>query len=292
MKDQDSDGDLPIVRDHRRQWRDCLYVYPVISRRSRGLSIGINLNPEKLCTFACVYCQIDRKSRRDLHGVDIPVLRRELDAVLAEAIGGQIWREDRFAATPANLRRVHDIAFSGDGEPTCLANFDQAVAAVAEGRRKAKLESIKIIVITNASALDTPQVRLALPILDANNGEIWAKLDAGTEEAFQRINRPHAPITLARIVENITNVARGRAVVIQSLFFRTAGQAPSGEEIEAYCRRLGEILGGGGKIKLVQVYTVARDPTEKDVSALNPAELDIIVGTIRRTVIGVPVEAY
>ena len=292
MKDQEPGGELPIVRDHRRQWRDCLYVYPVIARRSRGLSIGINLNPEKRCTFSCVYCQIDRKTRRDLHGVGIPTLRRELDAVLAEALSGHIWREARFAATPPSLRRVHDIAFSGDGEPTCLANFDQAVEAAAEARRLAKLESLKIIVITNASALDSPQVRRALPILDANNGEIWAKLDAGTEEAFQRVNRPHAPITLARIVENITDVARGRAVVIQSLFFRSAGQAPSGEKIEAYCRRLEEILGSGGKIKLVQVYTVARNPAERDVSALTAAELDAIAGTIRRTVKDIPVETY
>jgi wyosine [tRNA(Phe)-imidazoG37] synthetase (radical SAM superfamily) len=289
---KDANDELPIVRDHRRQWRDCLYVYPVIARRSRGLSIGVNLNPEKRCTFSCVYCQVDRRSRRELHSVDIETLRRELDLAIAEALGGGLWREERFAATPPELRRVNDIAFSGDGEPTCLANFGQAVQAAAEARRQARLESLKLIVITNASSLDQPQVAASLPILDANNGEIWAKLDAGTEAAFRRINRPKSPISLEEIVANITEIARGRPVVIQSMFFRAAGQAPPAEEVAAYCRRLQEIIQGGGRIKLIQVYSVARVPAEKNVSALSAEELEAICRVVRRALPGVAVESY
>jgi wyosine [tRNA(Phe)-imidazoG37] synthetase (radical SAM superfamily) len=289
---KDANDELPIVRDHRRQWRDCLYVYPVIARRSRGLSIGVNLNPEKRCTFSCVYCQVDRRSRRELHSVDIETLRRELDLAIAEALGGGLWREERFAATPPELRRVNDIAFSGDGEPTCLANFGQAVQAAAEARRQARLESLKLIVITNASSLDQPQVAASLPILDANNGEIWAKLDAGTEAAFRRINRPKSPISLEEIVANITEIARGRPVVIQSMFFRAAGQAPPAEEVAAYCRRLQEIIQGGGRIKLIQVYSVARGPAEKNVSALSAEELEAICRVVRRALPGVAVESY
>jgi wyosine [tRNA(Phe)-imidazoG37] synthetase (radical SAM superfamily) len=284
--------DMRVVRDHRREWRDCLYVYPVVARRSKGLSIGVNLNPDKQCTFSCVYCQIDRRLRRKLHSVDILTLRRELDLALGEAVGGKLWQERRFAATPAELRRINDIAFSGDGEPTCLANFDQAVEAAARARRQAGLEPLKLVVITNASALDQEQFRRALPILDANNGEIWAKLDAGTEEAFARINRPEVAISLRSIVDNIVEVARSRPVVIQSLFFRTAGQAPPEHEVEAYCRRLEEIVRRGGRIKLVQVYTIARKPAEKEVSALTASQLRAVARAARQAVPGIPVETY
>ena len=95
----DTAQDSPI-RDHRRQWRDCRYVYPVISRRSRGLSIGVNLNPHKRCTFSCVYCQIDRGVDRGLHGVDVDILGAELRQALAACLSGRIWDEPRFAATP------------------------------------------------------------------------------------------------------------------------------------------------------------------------------------------------
>ncbi len=54
---------IPLVqRDHRRTFRENLYVYAVVSRRSKGISIGINLNPDKICNFDCIYCQVDRKT--------------------------------------------------------------------------------------------------------------------------------------------------------------------------------------------------------------------------------------
>ncbi|MCJ7544943.1 MAG: radical SAM protein [Phycisphaerae bacterium] len=282
----------PVTLDHRRQWRDYLYVYPVVSRRSQGLSIGINLNRDKRCTYSCIYCQIDRGSPRPPHDVDLPTLRGELEAVLAEATSGRIWQEARFAAAPAHLRRLNDIAFSGDGEPTCLPNFDSAVAAAAEIKARMHLPSVKIVVITNASQFRSRQFQAALAILDANNGEIWAKLDAGSEAYFQRINRPSPGVTLAGIVEGITEVARGRAVVIQSLFVCLDVQGPPDGEIAAYSQRLREILAGGGKVKCVQVYTIARTPAEPNVSALSDEQLRAIAETVRKSLPGLVVETY
>lgn len=286
------------IRDHRRQWRDCLYVYPVVSRRAKGLSIGVNLSPDKRCNFACLYCQIDRQVPRNLAVVDLLALRRELDLALAEAAGGRIWQEGRFAAVPPELRRINDIAFSGDGEPTCLPEFDRAVAVAAEARRAAGLDDVKIVVITNSSRLDSPQVRRALPILDANGGEIWAKLDAGTEAFFQLVNRPAEGVTLDQIVRKIAAVAQGRPVIIQTLFCRLAGAGPSADEVRAYCGRLREILAAGGRIKLVQVHTIARRPAAPaappgpTASALSDAELDAIAATVRAAVPQAPVETY
>jgi wyosine [tRNA(Phe)-imidazoG37] synthetase (radical SAM superfamily) len=288
-------GDSPdrtVIRDHRRQWRDCLYVYPVISRRAKGLSVGVNLNPDKRCTFACLYCQIDRRVSRELFTVDMPTLRRELELALSEAASGRLWAEGRFAATPRPLRRINDIALSGDGEPTCLGDFDRAVAIAAETKAAAGLDGVKIVVITNASRLDSPAVARALPILDANNGEIWAKLDAGSEEYFQRVNRPDPKIPLEKIVADITAVAQGRPVVIQTLLCRIDGAAPPPEETAAYCRRLRDIADAGGRIKLVQLHTIARSPAEPNVSAIPDAELDAIAESIRAAVAPVPVETY
>jgi wyosine [tRNA(Phe)-imidazoG37] synthetase (radical SAM superfamily) len=281
-----------VIRDHRRQWGKCLYVYPVVSRRAKGLSIGVNLNPDKRCTFACLYCQIDRSASRGLDEVDLPTLRRELELALAEAATGRIWNEPRFAATPPPLRRLNDIAFSGDGEPTCLSNFDRAVSLAAQVKAEMGLDDLKLVVITNASRLDSPQVRRALPILDAHNGEIWAKLDAGTEEYFRRVNRPHPMISLDNIVAGITGVARGRAVVIQTLLFALDGSGPPPEEIQAYCKRLRQILDAGGQIRLVQVHTIARSPADASASPLADRDLDALADTIRKSVAPVPVETF
>ncbi|MBS3734999.1 MAG: radical SAM protein [Phycisphaerae bacterium] len=280
------------ARDHRRQWRDCLYVYPVVARRSRGLSIGVNLNPNKQCTFGCLYCQINRGVRRDLTGLDLRRLRSELRYALLEATEGALWDEDRFAGVPDALRRVNDIAFSGDGEPTCVDEFDKAVRAAVDAKTEFGREDIKIVVITNASRLDAPQVRRALPTLDRHNGEIWAKLDAGTEAFFERVNRPYPRITLRHVLENIRGVARERPVVIQTLLFRLEGTEPPEREIDAYAARLREILDGGGRIKLVQLHTIARAPASPAASALPDDRLDAIAARVRAAVPEVPVEVF
>jgi wyosine [tRNA(Phe)-imidazoG37] synthetase (radical SAM superfamily) len=292
MSDDRDIADGPVTRDHRRQWRRCLYVYPVISRRAKGLSIGVNLNPDKRCTFSCLYCQINRRIRRDLHTVDLDALERELRQAMRAAVSGELWEEQRFARTPPAMRRINDIAVSGDGEPTCLANFDRAVAAAARIKGESNRDDVKIVIITNSTQLDQPQFLRALPILDAHNGEIWAKLDAGTDEYFQQINRPHPRIALQRIVDNIISVARGREVVIQTLLFRLDGSAPAQEELEAYSARIREILDAGGRVKLIQVHTIARSPQDTSAAALGDAQLDAIADQLRAALPDTPVETY
>ncbi|MCK5114633.1 MAG: radical SAM protein [Phycisphaerae bacterium] len=293
MKDS-PDFDSKIVTDHRRQWRDCRYVYPVISRRARGVSIGVNLNLDKRCNFACVYCQINRRLRRELFDVEIPQLAHELDLAIAVALSGELWNEDRFAATPPELRRINDIAFSGDGEPTSLPLFDEAVSAAAEALKRHGLikRGVKIVIITNATNLQSPQVQRAFDVLDTSNGEFWMKLDAGSQEFFKRINRPSGGMTLDYICENILSVARQREVVIQTLFSRIDGNPPAPAEIDAYCDRISQLLAGGAKIKLVQLHTVARAPSESFVATIPNDQLDSIAAAIREKISTVPLEIY
>src|SRR5690606_6229195 len=122
---------LPQYANHGRLWHENRFVYPVLSRRSGGLSLGINLNPDRICNFDCVYCQVDRRSDAETKFVDTDRMLLELSAVLNLVASGEIWNDDRFANTPDRLRRLNDIAFSGDGEPTSHKNFPDVVEAVA-----------------------------------------------------------------------------------------------------------------------------------------------------------------
>src|SRR5207253_10281927 len=109
---------LKLYTEHARTWQANRYVYPVISRRSQGLSIGVNLNPDKVCNFDCIYCCVDRSEPPVVREVDLAVLRDELDHALTLADSGEIFQVPPLDQTPPPLRRLNDVAFSGDGEPT------------------------------------------------------------------------------------------------------------------------------------------------------------------------------
>jgi wyosine [tRNA(Phe)-imidazoG37] synthetase (radical SAM superfamily) len=264
---------------HQRTFEANRFVYPVLSRRSVGVSIGVNLNPDKVCNFDCIYCQVDRRQQSETRFVEMPGLTAELDAMLDLVASGRIYETEKFRDTPEPLRRLNDIAFSGDGEPTTYRNFDEIIAACAELKRRQGLDSVKMVLITNASMFHRPHVRRGLEILDANQGEIWAKLESGTEAYYKLVER--TPIPFRRILDNITSAARVRPLVIQSLFMRIQGQPPPSAEQEAFCDRLREIVGAGGQIKLVQIYTIARRPAENFVAPLTDAEIDTMVELVQ-----------
>ena len=264
---------------HERHFAESKFVYPVLSRRSGGISLGVNLNPDKVCNFDCIYCQVDRTTTSDTQFVELPQLLREVDYFLGIVTSGELYDTDKFRHTPPHLRRLNDIAFSGDGEPTTHRNFDEVIAAVAELKRKHNLPQVKLVLITNASMFHRPHVERGLAILDQNNGEIWAKLEAGTAEYFKKIDR--TTIHFEQILQNITAAARVRPLIIQSLFMRVAGEPPPAAEIEAFCDRLNEITAAGGRLSLIQVYTVARKPTESYVTPLNDGDVDAIVARVK-----------
>jgi wyosine [tRNA(Phe)-imidazoG37] synthetase (radical SAM superfamily) len=278
-----------VVRDHRRNFQDNSYVYAVVSRRSKGVSIGVNLNPDKVCNFDCVYCQVDRKTPPLVRDVDVPRLLDELEDMLDLVTSGGLFEMERFRDTPLSMRRLNDIAFSGDGEPTTCPEFLEIVQAVGAIKRRRGLERVKMVLITNATMLHRPKVQEALAVLDANNGEIWAKLEAGTEAYYQLVDRTTIPFQ--RVIDNITAAAKVRPIVIQAMFLRMHDQPPTTEELEAFCDRLNEIIRAGGRITLVQVYTVARMPAEAWVAPLTNAEVDAIVDLVRRRT-GLAAEAF
>jgi len=280
---------MRLFANHSRNWRENLYVYPVISRRAGGLSVGVNLNPDKACNFDCVYCQVDRTVPPVVRKVDPAILRDELDHMAALAAGGELFDDVQFGHVPEALRRWNDIAFSGDGEPTASPQFPAAVEIAADIRHKYKAEQVKLIVITDSTYLTRPAVREALRVLIANNGEIWAKLDAGTEEYYRLVNRPNVP--LSHILQNIRETAQAWPVVIQSLWMNVRNSPPPETEVDAFAHRLRDILEAGGRFKLIQMHTIARRTAEPWVSPLDKAVLDRLADRVR-AVIDVPVQTF
>lgn len=266
---------------HPRTWHDNRFVYPVLSRRSQGISIGINLNPDKVCNFDCIYCQVDRRSEAETRFVGIEQLLAEVGDMLERVTSGALFEDEGFRELPPEKRRLNDLAFSGDGEPTTYRNFDEIVSAVADLKRRRGLTAVKMVLITNASMLHRPVVERGLSILDANQGEIWAKLEAGTDGYYQLVERTKIPFR--QILDNIATASQVRPLVIQSLFMRIHGEAPPADEISEFCARLGEILQSGGRLSKVQVYTVARTPSESFVTSLTAAELQAVADEITAT---------
>ena len=279
----------PLHSFHPRHYRDNRFVYPVLSRRSKGISLGVNLNPDKICNFDCIYCQVDRRSDVETDFVDLQQVLDELRHLLQIAANGQLYADEPFCNVPGPLRRLNDIAFSGDGEPSTYRNFDEIISQVAQLKEELGLETTKMVLITNASMFHRPVVERGLAILDQHQGEIWAKLDAGTAEYYHLIDRTKIPFQ--QILDNIAAAARIRPLVVQSLFMRVNNEPPTRCELEAYCDRLNEILAQDGRLSLIQVYTVSRAPAESFVSSLSHHEVDAIVDLVRERT-GLPTEPF
>jgi wyosine [tRNA(Phe)-imidazoG37] synthetase (radical SAM superfamily) len=273
---------------HPRTLDENRYVYAVLSRRSGGVSIGINLNPDKVCNFDCVYCQVDRRLPGDERRVDLEILERELKDILLKAKSGALFAQPPFSGVEKQFQNITDIAFSGDGEPTTCPQFGEAVELAIAAKKEAGLPDLKLLLITNATMFHRAKVKRVLSLLDENQGEIWAKLDAGTELHYHRVDVTTIPFE--RILNNLLEAARRRPLVIQSLFMRLYGSPPDAAEIRAYCGRLKNIVSSGGKIKLVQIYTVARAPAQPYVAPLSDKEVDDIAAQVRQ--IPLPVATY
>jgi wyosine [tRNA(Phe)-imidazoG37] synthetase (radical SAM superfamily) len=276
--------------EHSRRWESFSYVYPVVSRRSRGLSIGINLNPDTICNFDCVYCQVDKQESPKPVEVDLRQLRSELSAMLQSLTSGELWRHPRFADVDPELKHLNDIAFSGDGEPTACKVFTQAVDLVVELKDSHGLSDAKLILITNATLLNRPAVETAIQTLDENNGEVWAKLDAGTEAYYKRVDR--SAVAFKTILENILACGKRRPIVIQSMFANLHDEPVPADEFDAYTDRLAELVDRGCRIKAVQLYTVARQPLEPYVTATNDETLSQMADRLSREVPGLEVQWF
>jgi wyosine [tRNA(Phe)-imidazoG37] synthetase (radical SAM superfamily) len=275
--------------DHRRIWQDFQYAYPVISRRSKGVSLGVNLNPDKICNFDCVYCEVDRTVPGPRPDIDLDQLEREMAALLDLTVSGTLFAVSPFSSARPEQRRLNDIAFSGDGEPTTAREFAGAVARIARLKRERGLDQVKLVLITDSSRLTAPEVIAGLDLMMANQGEIWAKLDAGSEAFYREVNRSKVPF--ARILDNLAATVRRWPITIQTLFLEWRGQGPGPAEVAAYLDRLREIL-AQGRIQGLQLYTVARPTPEPEARPLPAAAMDALAAQVRAGLPDLPVEVF
>ena len=210
----------------------------------------------------------------------------ELHRALLVVRQGNLRSRQWHQSLPAELLQLRHVALSGDGEPTLAPNFVEAVQAVA--RVRALGGFFKIVLLTNGTGLDQPDVLRGLEILTKSD-EIWIKLDGGTQALVDKINRPNVP--LEKILANILLIGRQRPVVIQSLFPAIHGEEPPFDEIREYALRLKELKAGGAQIALVQIYSAARPGVHAEWGHLPLRVLSQIAQTVRQ-VAGLHAEVF
>ena len=152
------------------------YIFGPVPSRRLGRSLGIDLVPFKTCTYDCIYCQLGRTTNKTIQ-------RREwvpVDSVIEQL-------KDKLGSKPDY------ITLSGSGEPTLFSKLEELVSKIK------RLTDIPIAVLTNGSLLWLPEVRKALKTADL----VIPSLDAGSNQIFQYVNRPHPDISFSKMLEGL-----------------------------------------------------------------------------------------
>jgi len=255
------------IGDHSRDIAGLTYVYPVVSRRAGGVSIGINLNPNNACNWRCVYCQVPDLKRGSAPQLDLVALEAELRTFLHEIVHGDFMQTHVIP----EARRINDIALSGNGEPTSAREFAQVIELI--GRVKADYnlpKNLKLVLITNGSLVNRPGVQAGVSAMAELNGEVWFKLDSVTREGRQRINNTR--MSLMRMRENLRLATRLCPTWLQTCVFQIDGMAPPVAESDAYLSFLERFLNEGEKLKGVLLYGLARPSMQREAPRLTKVD--------------------
>lgn len=264
--------------DHNDQVGGMRHVYPVVSRRAGGVSIGVNLNPNRACNYRCLYCQVPGLQRGKAPTADLALLRRELDTMLAWVLHGDFYQRHVGEA----LRALKDIAFSGDGEPTSAPNFADAVSTVRAARDAAGLPELPLVLITNGTLTHLPRVRVGLEALSAAGGEVWFKLDGGGDADLRFAN--DSDVGLERLRSNLRSTAALAPTWVQTCAFGWDGEAPGEAWRTAWLQVLREEVAAGTPLRGVLLYSVARpshQPEAPRLLRLDAAWLEALADEVR-----------
>ena len=250
------------IRNHDRDATHMTYVYPVVSRRAGGVSVGINLNPNNACNWRCIYCQVPNLQRGAAPEIDLKLLETELTTLLSDILQGDFMQ----TRVPEEARRLNDIAISGNGEPTSAKAFPEVVQLIGRVMKRFGLvNKIKLVLITNGSLIARPQVQLGLKRMAKLNGEVWYKLDAATREGMARINNTRQ--SLKKTEQHLTLAVALCPTWVQTCVFAQNGQPPSADEQRAYLEFLARLRAQGVQLKGVLLYGITR-PSQQPEAAL------------------------
>jgi hypothetical protein len=249
-------------------------VYPVVSRRAGGVSIGINLNTNNACNWRCIYCQVPELTRGTAPPVDLLLLEEELSGFLHELQHG-----DFMQRVPVEARRINDIAISGNGEPTSAQEFAEVIELIA----RYKPAELKLVLITNGSLMQRDNVQQGLHRMAQLNGEVWFKLDRASEAGMALVN--DTKMTMDKVRQNLTTaIACCPNTWLQTCWFALDGSAPSAQDEDDYVDFLKGLLRGGIKPQGVLLYGLARPSLQAEaprLSALPGAQMESFAARIR-----------
>ncbi len=265
--------------DHSRDAAAMTYVYPVVSRRSGGVSVGVNLNPNNACNWRCIYCQVPDLKRGGPPPIDLARLETELRRLLSDIVHGDFMQK----RVPASLRRLNDVALSGNGEPTTAAEFPQAVECIGRVLTDlGLLGKVRLVLITNGSQLHRVRVREGIARMAAMNGEVWFKLDRAGAAGLRQVN--DARITPQRVYGNLASCSTLCPTWVQTCLFALDGQPPAKDEVDAYLDLLRRTRAEGLPLAGVLLYGLARPSLQAQAPRLSalPADwMDALAGRIR-----------
>ncbi|MDO8310893.1 MAG: radical SAM protein [Sideroxyarcus sp.] len=245
--------------DHSRDSAGLRYVYPVVSRRAGGISIGINLTPNNACNWRCIYCQVPDLTRGTAPPIDLPLLEKELRGFLQELQHG-----DFMQRVPSEARRINDIAISGNGEPTSAQEFAEVIELIA----RLKPADLKLVLITNGSLMQRDNVQQGLRRMAKFNGEVWFKLDRASEAGMAIIN--DTKMTMDKVRQNlIAAIACCPNTWLQTCWFALDGVAPGKQDEDDYLDFLGGLLRDGLKPQGVLLYGLARPSLQAEAPRLS-----------------------
>jgi wyosine [tRNA(Phe)-imidazoG37] synthetase (radical SAM superfamily) len=299
---------IPLWKSHGRSFEKNRYVYPVLSRRAEGISVGINLNPDKGCNFDCVYCQVDRTpaGMEDVGPVHQTVetmrLLEELGNLLKRIHDGDFFRNPPYETLPPLLQRIADIAFSGDGEPTMVPEFPDILKAVADFRNSTTgLLSVPIRIITNGTGLFKTRIRTSVresllleqPLPRPGSAvtqeifdEVWFKIDAADPGSFARIDR--SAQTFDRYQESVSETLQDLPVTLQTMVLDIRDTRspfrPEGLWAEAMRDWVTTLQKKGARIRQWHLYTVARKPPSPEILAVSSERLGHLADFFRQSV--------
>lgn len=249
-------------------------IFGPINSRRLGISLGINVLPtqSKYCTFDCIYCECgwthaDQKIRAKLYS------REQIKSAMQE----------RFPKIIQQGIIPESITFAGNGEPTIHPDFAGIMDDVID-MRNMFFPHAKIAVLSNASLIHKPHVKETLLKIE----DCILKLDAGSEEMFNRINRPSGKSNLADIVDEL--IGFNGKLIIQTLFLR--GEY-NGERIDNTSELEIDLwLGHLKKInpRLVMIYCIDRATPARDLEKITFEEMNTIAEKVRS--LGIHTEVY
>jgi wyosine [tRNA(Phe)-imidazoG37] synthetase (radical SAM superfamily) len=221
---------------------------PVQSRRL-GLSLGINLTPYKTCSLDCAYCECGKTT-------DLTVIRK--DYISIEHVQKSLKRYSEsslFRSKPPSC-----VTFAGFGEPT----LHSGLGSIAQFAKKTFPEQ-HLVLITNGTLFPThPELFQEIQPIDI----ILPSLDAGSEEIFKKIDRPHHSITLASLVEGLIRLRKSYHGQIWLEVFIVEGINDSESELYLIREAISRI-----SPDRVQLNSLDRSPAENWVNSTSPQRL-------------------